>query len=133
MTRPLALLLLCVGAPALAAGQFDLACQGTQVVKEGGPPEATAFRVRVDLAGKLWCMDKCERALDIDDVTPDKITFQDDGVLNTRQEITREASLDRKSGKFHRFIFEIRPQTNYLKVEATCSEQPFTPFPSAKP
>jgi len=122
---------LCASAPAFAADQFNLACQGTRITASGGPAEPYSFAARVDLAAKKWCMDKCEKAEPIKDVTPDKIVFADDGTYNTRMEVSVETTLDRKANAFRHFMMQVRPDEAYLKIEAKCTEAPFTALPAA--
>ena len=131
--RLLVLLMLCSSAPALAAEQFDLACQGTRVSRRDGPPEPYAFRLRVDLAGKRWCTDACERPADISEVKPDQIVLADDLTYNTRTDFSNSVTLDRKSNAFHQLSSQDRPEVTYLKVEAACTEQPFTAIPKPAP
>lgn len=124
---------LCAAAPALAADQFNLACQGLRTTVSGGAAEAYGFTARVDLAAKKWCMDQCQSAQPIMDVTPEKIVFTDDGTLNTRLEVSTETVLDRKSGAFRHFMMQVRPTEAYLKIEANCTEAPFTSLPADAP
>jgi hypothetical protein len=128
--RLVALTLAFAAQPALAADQFDLACQGTRIVQSGGPAAAYSFRVRVDTAAKQWCMETCERTLPIFGVAPDRLVLTDEGQLNTRIEINNEVAYDRKSGSFTQLLLQVRPEENYLKIAAKCTEAPFTPFPA---
>lgn len=129
--RLFALVLLCAATPAFAADQFDLACQGTKISKRDGAPAPYTTRVRLDLAAKRWCTDACQRVMSIDDVQPDKIVIKDDSTLNTREESTIEVNYDRTTHAYHRLYIQERPDTIYEKEAATCTEQPFTPFPAA--
>lgn len=128
--RRIALLIACLAAPALAADQFDLACRGSRLLKRDGAGEPYAFRVRVDLAARRWCLDDCRLVMDINTVEPDRIVFQDDLILNTREEATRDATLDRRTNAFRRILIIARPEESYSKVEATCTVQPFTALPA---
>ena len=131
--RLFALLMLCTAAPAFATDQFDLACQGTRIVKSGGPSEPTSLKVHVDLAAKRWCTDACARVLPIVDATADKITLRDDVTLNTSAERNYEVTFNRKTNAYHEFLYQVRPTEDYLKIEATCTAAAFTPFPAPKP
>jgi len=131
MRRPLALLLL-VATPAFAADQFDMACQGTKLTTRAGPAEPATVRVHVDLAARQWCLDACGRVQPIQDVSDAAITFKDDTTLNTREESTTEVTVDRRTNRFHQLLIFERPQTSYLKLEATCTIEAFTPFPAGK-
>jgi hypothetical protein len=128
--RLAALLLLFATQPALAADQFDLTCQGTRMTKADGPATRYSFRVRIDLGAKQWCMDACEHALPIANVTPAQITLTDEGQLNTRIEINNEVTLDRKTNAFHQLLLQVRPEENYLKINAACTVAPFTALPA---
>lgn len=127
--RRFALLLLGLAAPACAVDRFDLVCQGTRMTTRTGPAAPYAFKVHVDLAGSRWCMDACERTMEINRVDGDKVVLQDDLVDNTREEATRDMVFDRKNGTLHRLLITARPDESYQKVEATCTTQSFTPFP----
>jgi hypothetical protein len=129
--RFILLLIAATSTPALAAEQYDLACQGTKISKQGGPSEAYAFRVRIDLTGKKWCQDSCERVLDIYEIGADQVVLADDVTYNSRTDLQNKVTVDRKSNAFHQLAGQDRPSPSYLKVEAACTEQPFTPFPKA--
>ena len=130
--RVFALLMFAVAAPAFAADQFDLACQGTRMTARAGPSTPYAFKMHVDLAARKWCMDACARTVDVVRVEGDKVVFQDDLIVNTREETTRDTSLDRKSGALHQTLISARPEESYQKVDATCTTQAFTPFPRGR-
>lgn len=125
------LLMIFTSAPALAAEQYDLACQGARVSKEGGASEPVSFHVRVDLTGKKWCQDGCQRVLDIYELTADKVVLADDVTYNTRTDLQNNVTVDRKTNAYRQLAGQTRPETTYLKIEAACTEQPFTPFPKA--
>ncbi len=125
------ILMLFASTPALAAEQYDLACQGTKVSKEGGASEPYAFRVRIDQTSKKWCQDSCERVTDIYELTADKVVLADDVTYNTRTDFQNNVTVDRKTHVFRQSAGQSRPEPSYLKVEAACTEQPFTPFPKA--
>jgi hypothetical protein len=127
--RLLLLLALCASTPALAADQFDLACQGTKISQRGGAPEPNSFRLRVDLAAKKWCADACAKVLDVSAVKPDRIVLADDIVYNTRSDFSNSIYLDPKTYAYHQLTSEDRTDVSYLKVEAACTVQPFTPLP----
>lgn len=127
--RYLVLLALCASTPAMAADQFDLACQGTRLARRDAPSEPYAFHVRVDLTANKWCMDTCERALEISEVNADKIVLTDDLIYNTRSDFSNNVYVDRKTNAFHQISSQDRPTVTYLKVDAACTVQPFTPLP----
>ena len=122
-------LLLLAGAPAFAADQFDLACQGTKWTKRGTAGDAYSFRARVDLAARKWCEGECKAVQNIVSSSDDKITFTDEGTLNTRMENSREVTLDRKKGAFIHNFMQVRPEEQILYIAATCKTEAFTPFP----
>lgn len=129
--RLIAFALLLTATPALAAEQYDLSCQGTKVTKSGGPAEATSLKLRVDLTARKWCLDDCKSVEDIYELSADKVVLQDDVTYNTRTDLQDKITVDRKTLAFSRMADQTRPEPSYLKVEAKCTEQPFTPFPKA--
>lgn len=131
--RRFALLLLGVAAPAFAADQFDLACQGMRTTTRQGQGQPFSTRVHVDVAAQQWCQDACERVTAIAAATDDQLTLQDDSVLNTREESTTEASFDRRTNAFRQLRITERPEVSYSRFEGSCTIQPFTPFPKARP
>src|SRR5688572_14211593 len=98
--RFILLLVALTSTPALAAEQYDLACQGTKISKKGGPSEAYAFRVRIDLTGKKWCQDSCERVADIYEIGADKVVLADDVTYNSRTDLQNNVTVDRKTNAF---------------------------------
>ncbi|MBO9576116.1 MAG: hypothetical protein J7494_10295 [Sphingobium sp.] len=122
-------LLMLASTPALAADQFDLACQGYKWTKLGGSGEAYNFRVRVDLAAKKWCDGECKAAQSIVSVADDKLVLLDEGTLNSRMEVAREATFDRKAGNYHYKFLQSRPADDYLEYQGKCTTEAFTPFP----
>lgn len=128
--RYIVLPLLLLASPAVAADQFDLACQGTKWTKRGAAGEAYSFRARVDVAAKKWCEGDCKTVQNLVSATDDKIVFTDEGTLNTRMEAAREVTLDRKKGAFIHNFAQIRPDEQILYIAATCKTEGFTPFPA---
>lgn len=116
-------------APAMAAEQYDLVCQGGRITQRDGAAEAYTTRVRIDLATNKWCQDACKQVSDITEVSADKIVLVDDLTYNTRTDFSNNIAIDRKTGALRQLSSQDRPTTLYLKVEASCTEQPFTPFP----
>lgn len=53
----------------------------------------------------------------------------DEGTLNTRMEMNREVTFDRKTGVFIHNFTQIRPEEQLLYIQANCKAEPFTPFP----
>jgi len=127
--RMLIFALLLSSAPAVAAEHYDLACQGTRLTQRGGTAEAYATRVRIDLTANKWCQDDCKEVRDITEVSADRIVLVDDLTYNTRTDFSNNITVDRKTGALRQLSSQDRPTTLYLKVEASCTEQPFTPFP----
>ena len=127
--RMLMFFLLLSSAPALAAEHYDLACQGSRITQRSGPAEAYATRFRIDLTANKWCQDACEKVSDIAEVAADKIVLVDDLTYNSRTDFSNNITIDRKTGALRQLSSQDRPTTLYLKVEASCTEQPFTPFP----
>jgi len=66
---------------------------------------------------------------DITEVAADKIVLVDDLTYNSRTDFSNNITIDRKSGALRQLSSQDWPTTLYLKVEASCTEQPFTPFP----
>lgn len=130
--RFLVLLALCASAPAVAADQFDLACQGTKLAQRDGTAAPHAFRVRIDLTSQKWCMDSCAAVTDIYETKPDRISLADDIIYNTRSDLSNAVYVDRKTNAFHQLATQDRPTVTYLKIDATCKVETFTPFPAAK-
>lgn len=130
--RVLMLVMLCVSAPAMAADQFDLACQGTKITKHDGPAAPYSFHVRVDLAAKKWCADACERVAAISDIKPDRVVLADDLIYNTSSDFSNSVYFDSRTFDYHQLSSQDRPTSSYLKVAATCTQQPFTPLPAPK-
>ncbi|HWJ68443.1 MAG TPA: hypothetical protein VNS79_00100 [Sphingobium sp.] len=116
-------------APAMAADQYDLACQGTRISPRDAAAEAYSTRLRIDLAAQKWCQDDCKRVVAINDISADTLVLADDITYNSRTDLSNKMTVDRKSGAFEQLSSQDRPSPMYLKVEATCTEQPFTPFP----
>ncbi len=125
-------LALAAGAPALAAeDQFDLACQGHKWTQRGGSGEDFAFRARIDLKAGKWCEGDCKATSAIASVSDDKLMLADEGTLNTRIEMERMVTYDRKANSFHYRYSQFRPTDEYLEYQGSCTAQPFTPFPQA--
>lgn len=127
--RFVVLLMLLSSAPAMAAEQYDLACEGTRISQRGSAGEAYSTRVRIDLTAKKWCQDGCAKVSDITDVSADKIVLIDDLTYNSRTDLSNNITIDRKTNGFLQLSSQDRPTVMYLKVEAACTAQPFTPFP----
>ena len=127
--RYVVLPLLLLATPAVAADQFDLACQGTKWTQRGTAGEAHKFRLRVDLAANKWCEDDCKTVQALSSSSADKLTLTDEGTLNTRMEMSRVITLDRKTGAFVHNFTQIRPDESLFYVQATCKTEAFTPFP----
>ncbi|GEM_PF-1646983 len=125
-------LLLVVAAPAFAADQFDLACQGTRTAQRGGTAEPASFRVHVDLAAQKWCEDACATVQSLVSATDDTLVFADDVTLNTRLDLVREVTFDRKTGAFSHHFSQFRPTDEYLGIKAQCTTEAFTPFPASE-
>ena len=121
--------LLLAASPAVAADQFDLACKGYKWTKLGGAGEDYVFRVRVDLAANKWCDNDCKSVQALVSATPDKLVLTDEGTLNSRMEVSREATFDRKSNDFHYKLLQSRPTEDYLEYQGKCTSETFTPFP----
>ena len=122
-------LMLLSSAPVMAAEQYDLACEGSRISQRGGAAEAYSTRVRIDLTAKKWCQDACARVSDISDVSDDKIVLVDDLTYNSRTDLSNNITIDRKTNAFLQLSSQDRPTVMYLRVEAACTAQPFTPFP----
>ncbi len=122
-------LLLLAGSPAMAADQFDLACKGYKWTKIGGPGEDYSFRARIDLAAKTWCDGDCKARQPIVSVADAELVLADEGTLNSRIEMAREVTFDRKKNSFHYKMLQSRPDEQYLEYQADCTVAPFTPFP----
>ena len=127
--RLLIFVLLLSSAPAVAAEQYDLACQGSRITQRDGTAAAYTTRVRIDLTARKWCQDDCKQVSDITEIGDDKIVLVDDLTYNTRTDFSNNITIDRKTGALRQLSSQDRPTTLYLKVEASCTEQPFTPFP----
>lgn len=125
-------LLLVIASPALAADQFDLACKGTRTAQRGGAAEPYSFRVHVDLAAQKWCEEACETVQPMVSVDDDKLVFVDDATLNTRLDLVREVTFDRKTNSFVHHFSQFRPTDAYLSVKAQCTTEASTPFPAGK-
>ena len=123
-------LILLASSPALAADQFDLACQGKRWTQRGGEGAAHGFRVRVDLAKGQWCEGECKAGQPIVSADADKLVLTDDSTLNTRMEMIRQVTFDRKKSVFIHHFSQYRPDDQLLYVEATCKTEPFTPIPA---
>lgn len=128
-TRVITPFLLLAGSPAFAADQFDLVCEGWKWTKMGGTAQEYDFRVRVDVAAKKWCDGDCKTASAIQSVADDKLVLLDDGTLNSRMEVAREATFDRKAGKYHYRMLQTRPTDDYLEYQGNCKTAAFTPIP----
>lgn len=122
-------LLLLAGSPAAAADQFDLACQGHKWTQRGGAGEAYSFRARVDIKAGKWCEGDCKTASSIVSATDDKLVLADEGTLNTRMEVERMVTFDRKASSFHSRYSQFRPSDEYLEYQGKCSAEPFTAIP----
>jgi hypothetical protein len=122
-------LLLLAGSPAIAADQFDLSCQGWKWAQRGGAAQEYDFRVRIDLAAQKWCDGDCKAAQPIQSVAGDKLTLLDEGTLNSRMEVAREATFNRKTNEFHYRLLQTRPTDDYLEYQGKCTTAPFTPIP----
>lgn len=122
-------LILLAASPAAAADQFDLACKGYKWTKIGGPSQDYSFRARIDLAAEKWCEGECKAALPIFSVTPDELVLTDEGTLNSRIEMSRRATYDRKTNAFHYLFLQTRPTDDYLETQTVCTTEPFTPLP----
>jgi hypothetical protein len=121
--------LLLAASPAMAADQFDLACKGYKWTQLGGTGQDYSFRVRLDLAAKKWCDGDCKTVSPIVSVAADRLVLLDEGTLNSRMEVAREATFDRKANSYHYKYLQTRPTDDYLEYQATCSTEAFTPFP----
>lgn len=121
--------LLLAGSPAVAADQFDLVCEGWKWTRMGGTAQEYDFRVRVDLAARKWCDGDCRAVSAIQSIADDKLVLLDDGTLNSRMEVAREATFDRKANKYHYRLLQNRPTDDYLEYQANCKTADFTPFP----
>ena len=128
-TRLIVSFLLLAGSPAFAADQFDLVCEGWKWTKMGGTAQEYDFRVRVDLAAKKWCEGDCKAALPIQSIAADKLVLLDEGTLNSRMEVAREATFDRKANSYHYRLLQTRPTDDYLEYQANCKAAAFTPIP----
>lgn len=122
-------LLLLASSPAVAADQFDLACQGQRWTQRGGTASPYSFRLRVDLAAKKWCEGECKAVQTIVSADDDKLVFTDDSTNNTRMDMIRQVTLDRKTNAFVHHFSQYRPDDQLLYIQATCKPEAFTPFP----
>lgn len=127
--RFLVIFMLLSSAPAVAADQYDLACQGSRISQRGAAGEAYSTRFRVDLAAQKWCQDDCARVSSINEISGDMIVLADDITYNSRTDLSNKMTIDRKTNAFLRISSQDRPSPMYLKVEASCKQEPFTPFP----
>ena len=121
--------LLLAASPAVAADQFDLACQGWKWTTRGGAAQEYDFRVRVDLAAKTWCDVDCKAGQPIQSIAEDKLVLLDEGTLNSRMEVAREATFDRKANEYHYRLLQTRPTDDYLEYQGKCTTAPFTAIP----
>lgn len=123
------LLILLAGSPAVAADQFDLACTGDKWTVQGGKSEPYVFRTRIDLAAQKWCEGDCKTVQSLYSATDDKLVLTDEGTLNSRMEMSRVVTFDRKAGNFHYLFVQTRPTDGYLEYWARCTTEAFTGFP----
>jgi hypothetical protein len=128
--RVVALLLLLAGTPAIAADQFDLACEGKKWTQRGTEGVDDRFRLRIDLAAKKWCEGDCKTVQNVFSVSDDKLVLTDDSTLNTRLEAFRLITVERKTGVFIHHYTQQRPEEQLLYIDAGCKTEAFTPFPA---
>ncbi len=129
MRFALPLFVLLAGSPALAADQFDLACKGDKWTVQGEPSAPYDFRVRVDLAAGKWCDGDCKAVQSLYSSSNDELVLTDEGTLNSRMEMSRVVTFDRKAGNFHSLFVQVRPTEGYLEYWAKCTTEAFTRFP----
>jgi hypothetical protein len=136
--RHVAIVIIAVAATALyvrpaAASQFDLLCVGTR--DTGGGPQPYSIRYRVDLDAMRWCADDCASPQDIQNASPDRITFYDEPAANPDGS-QRWRFIDRTTGALSQMEYapsRLGPQfTVFENITADCKAAPFSGMPAAR-
>lgn len=52
----------------------------------------------------------------------------DEGTLNSRMQVPREGTFDRKTRSYHYRLLQTRPTDDYLEYNATCKRRLSRPF-----
>jgi hypothetical protein len=124
-----AALLLFVAAPAGAADQFDLVCQGRWRFNVTDPYEPRNFRMRVDLQAKRFCEEDCRATREIAEVQPNVITFERATDQPKALGTTFFFQVDRTNGKLTYFKSARLPERSWIEQDAICEPAPFSGFP----
>lgn len=109
------------------AQRFDLVCRGTSTTMSRLLPTsetATNTRYRLDLAGKRWCADDCQRVFDLTSSTPAEIVL-------TREEgpgVFNELKVNRTTG---RMTGRTTVGGSDSFTNATCTRAAFSGMPTA--
>lgn len=109
-------------AQAQSASRFDLQCDITQQMVGGDrdvEPRLSKWRIRIDLARKVWCTNECPRVSDVGEVTSSQIQL-----LNSREGGIR---INRINGSL-----ETPPSRSFgmtWTLSGQCARAPYTPIP----
>lgn len=128
----LAVALVLVASPAIAADQFDLKCKGTRQIGINEPAKPLEYGLRINLATKQWCWDHCEEVYPIQEVRADRIVLRDVVEDTLRKRITDKNIINRQTGDHSVILIEIRPYQTFLETKGYCEPGPFTGFPKTK-
>lgn len=104
--------------------QFDLICAGALFIYNQRK-EPFKDRFRIDLDGRKWCREGCERIFPIARIEPGYLKlsiFDNNGDGNS-------LSIDRVSGELYG---EVKIDTLESTTFATCKAAPFSQFPATK-
>ena len=126
------------------AAKFDLVCTGTIQFRPNGIKSPYEVRYRVDTDAKRWCKEvtapaeaaikTCDQPgpLEIQSVTPDRITFQDSD-KDPHPSGTLYNYVSRIDGKLVFLMDQGSPPYGIFEdAAANCEAAPFTGFPAAK-
>lgn len=114
-----------LSAPAVAADQFDLVCEG-KLTYSPDKPVKFRTRYRVDLSAMAWCTDDCQEIHKIVEVQPGKIVLKREEAT-LRSSYRGERVVDRLSGKLSA---DFSTSTSSLREEAMCTTDGFSGMPS---
>lgn len=119
MRWALAIGLLCFAAPASAADQFDLLCNG----------DGEAQHYRIDLIRGEWCFGKCENVQRIASFTSGMITLAEHRPAY-QGDSTSYNRVNRLTGEWTWYNFDPR-YTAVMDIKGTCEPAPFSGFGTA--
>ncbi len=123
------LLFLALVAPPPAL-QFDLVCTGRWRLESLGQYQPHDFRLRVDLAQRLWCQGDCTVLNPIVNVQPAKLVFRRSSATEEALGVNELAQVDRATGEYMHIRVDRRP--GVIDVKASCSPSPFSGFPEIR-